>query len=88
MQVVIEIPDAFAESLSKRGGDLSRQALEALVVEAYKAGEISTGRLKEILGFGSIVEADGFLKERGVMLPYSVEDYQKDCATLDRLFGS
>jgi hypothetical protein len=38
MNVTLEIPDDVAERLTAAGDDLSRRALEALVLEEYKRG--------------------------------------------------
>jgi hypothetical protein len=82
MQVVIEIPDAFAELLARKTDDLPRKALEALVVEAHKAGDITTGQVRLILGLNSRYEADGFLKQHGALIDYTPDDLQHDLAAI------
>ncbi len=42
MNVVVTIPDKFAESFQKRG-ELSRQMLESFAVESYRRGRIKSG---------------------------------------------
>jgi uncharacterized protein YgbK (DUF1537 family) len=42
MQVTVDIPDDVAERLKAAGGDLSRRALEALALEAYKRRQLTS----------------------------------------------
>lgn len=49
MKVSLEIPESLAERLSGSGGSLSRAALEALAVEAYRLHRISGFELCELL---------------------------------------
>src|SRR5947209_2581654 len=87
MSVTFDIPKAIEEQLTAGWGhDLSRAAKEALAVEGYRAGLLSLGQVAELLDL-SIDAADGFLKSRGVPLPYSPEDLDSDLASLDRTLG-
>jgi hypothetical protein len=42
----LRIPDDFASRIAAQGGDLERRALEALVLEEFRAGRISKGELR------------------------------------------
>lgn len=64
---------------------LERRALEALGLDKYWSGRISTAQLREMLGFSTVTEIDGFLKDHGVMLDYTMEDLERDRETLSRL---
>ncbi len=45
MNLVLNIPDDFAARLSA-GGDIEREALEALALEAYRAGRLKGPELR------------------------------------------
>lgn len=86
MTITLEIPDGLASQLA---GDtpqqLSRQALEALVLEAYRENRLGGLEAAEVLGF-SRLEWNHFLKEKRVLEnAYSVEDLERDVATIQRL---
>lgn len=76
VELTIEIPDDIATRLAPNGTDLSRRALEVLALDAYKAGQLSDPELREMLGFETRYELDGFLKSHGVYDDYTVEDFE------------
>jgi predicted HTH domain antitoxin len=84
MNLILDIPDELAERLSA-GGAIERQALEALAVEAYRAGRLSKPELRRLLGFGTRATLDGFLKARGVLEPYDQADLERDREDLRRI---
>jgi len=84
MNVVLPIPDDLAEQLGP-ADDLARRALEALAIAEYGARRLTEAQLRRMLGFASRYELDGFLKERGVFLDYTLEDLRREQETLDRL---
>jgi hypothetical protein len=81
MQVTLDIPDDLATALAGAGQDLSRAALEAIGIEAYRQRRISGYQLRLLLGIPSRYELDGFLKEHKVY-DYTIEDFEKDLATI------
>ena len=81
MQLSLEIPDELAAALAAPGQDLSRAALEALGLEAYRERRISAYQLRMLLGIGSRWELDAFLKERQVE-SYTAEDFDHDWNTI------
>lgn len=85
MDLIVPIPDEIAPYMQTAGGDLQRRALEALVLAEYKSGRISDAQLRTMLGFATVNQSDGFLKKHGVMLDYTMEDLERDSATLSRL---
>jgi Uncharacterised protein family (UPF0175) len=88
MELTLHIPDDVAERLSAAGSDLSRRALEAFGLEEYKAGRLSDSQLRQLLGFATRQELDGFLKTHEVWLNYTMEDLERERAALKRLgFG-
>jgi hypothetical protein len=84
MNVVLHIPDDFAEQLSA-GGDVQRQALEALALESFRAGRLTRTELRRLLGFGSRPALDAFLVSHGVFGAYTEQDLARDREDLHRL---
>lgn len=86
MTITVEIPEALVEQLG--GGSpqqLSRQVLEAVVLEAYREDRLGGPQAAEMLGF-SRLEWNHFLKDRQVVEhAYSVEDLERDVSTIQRL---
>ena len=85
MNLVLRIPDDIAARLGAPGADLEREALEALVLEKFRAGQISTDDVRDALGFDALDQVDGFLKAHGVYEDFDVEDIQRQVETLARL---
>ena len=86
MTVTLEIPEALAAQLG--GGSpqqLSRQALEALVLEAYRKDRIGGPQAAEILSY-SRMRWEQFLEDHHVLEnAYTAEDLERDVTTLRRL---
>jgi len=85
MNLIVEIPDDVAKRLAAAGGDLSRRALEALALEEYKRGHLTTPELRRLLGFGTRDALDGFLKAHDVFEPYSLDDVERERRDLRHL---
>jgi Uncharacterised protein family (UPF0175) len=85
MDVMLHIPDEFAQRLKATGGDLSRRALEALALDEYKLGHLTTAELRRLLGFQTRAALDGFLKAHGVTLDYTLDDLERERQDLSRL---
>jgi len=83
MQVTIEIPDDLV-SLLAGSQSVSRAALEAIGLEAYRQRRISGYQLRTLLAIPSRFELDAFLKEHEVY-DYTIEDFEKDLATIREL---
>ena len=86
MTVTFQLEDDLEKQLHHDLGDLSQVARDALLVEAYRMGKLSIGRLARTLGIG-VLEADQWLAQRGVSLNYSFEDFKADERTLQELRG-
>ena len=76
MQITLELPDEIAQQLAE-GQDLSRAALEALVAEGCRRHRVSDDQAAELLGLNHY-ELDGFLKQHGVFLDYTIEDFDRE----------
>ena len=86
MDVLVRIPDVLAQRLmSQAGGDLERRALEALVLEEFRAGRLSKPELRRALGFEIGAEVDAFLKQHGIFDDYTADDVERERLALDRL---
>jgi hypothetical protein len=85
MRIALDIPDEFAALLLPEGRPSERAALEALVIDAYRGRRITAHQAGELLGIASRYQLDGFMKEHGVWLDYSIEEFERDRATSERL---
>ena len=87
MTVSFEISRTSEEALRQAwGGDLSQPAKEALIIESYRTGKISVGKVAEILGLKTSIQGQAWLASRGVDLNYDIKELEADRVTLRRLF--
>jgi hypothetical protein len=49
MQLTLDLPDELSAALAAHGPDVSRAAFEAIALEAYREGLISTAQLRRLL---------------------------------------
>lgn len=82
----MDLPDNAVGQLAEEGRDLSRVALEALGIDAYRTNRITEHQLCQLLAIPSRDEFDGFLKRHGVPLEYSIDDFDRESATSARLW--
>jgi hypothetical protein len=81
MQVTIDIPEDLLQH-----PDPAREALEAYAIAGYRSGALTPYQTRQLLGFETGYELDGFLKEHDVWEhAYGLDDLQQDRATLARL---
>ena len=86
MQVTLEIPDDVAVRLFENCEDPARYALEAMTIEGYRSGALSSSRTRRLLGFETRYELDGFLKSRNISEhAYSLEDLEHDREAMRQL---
>lgn len=85
MNLIVAIPDDLAPRLAPDGPDLSRQALEALAAEAYRAGRLTKPELRRILGFETRIALDGFFKAHAIEEAISTEELSRQLRDLDQL---
>ena len=78
----------LAERLRSGWEDLPRHTLEALAADAYRQGLLTAGQVRLLLGLGTRLELDAFLKQAGAFLHYTEEDLEQDARTLHRLLAS
>ncbi len=68
MRIWLDLPDDVVEQLAENGHDLSRTALEALAIDAYRMNRITGHQLCQLLEIPSRYELDGFLRHHSVPL--------------------
>ncbi len=85
VKVWLDLPEEVLDQLADKGQDLSRAALEALAIDAYRRNRITAHQLCRLLQIPSRNELDGFLKHHGVPLEYTVDDFEREGATSARL---
>ena len=84
MQVTLNIPDDIAKRLSTTGVDVSRRALEALAIEAYRQQTLSLLQISSLLDL-SLVETEDLLGRHQVSLsPIEESDLDREASLLDR----
>lgn len=87
MKVTIDIPDTMQQSLQEQVGlNLAQAAKEAMAIAWYQAEKLSIGQVAELLGT-SVYEAEGLMKAHHVDALFSLEDFEHDSDTLDRLLN-
>ena len=84
MQVNLELPEDVAHGLEQKWKNLPRGVLESVALEGYRSGALTQEQLRRLLGYGTRVEVDGFLKQHGVF-DYTLADLEHDRAVLREL---
>ena len=77
-QVTLDLPDVLSTFLTASGHNLEHAALQAIALEAYREGKLSTAQLRRVLGFQTRTQVHAFLKEHGVYLRYGLADLEHD----------
>jgi predicted HTH domain antitoxin len=86
VKISLDLPDELVQQLAENGQDLSTAALEALAIDAYRMNRITGHQLRNLLNIPSRYELDGFLKQHGVPLEYTIEDFEHEADTSARLW--
>ncbi len=87
MRVTLDIPDQFVHQLVPMGRDVSQSLLEQAVAGAYRERRLTMEQVRQLLGYGTRLQVDAFLQEHEIY-DYTVEDLDRDIATLELLFPS
>ncbi len=85
MEITIQVPEDIAARWQQYG-DVPRDVLEGVALEAYRKRVIGESRLQQWLGLETRFDVHEFLKAHGVPVNYSLEDLEHDRQTPDR-FG-
>src|SRR5438046_72667 len=75
-QVTLDLPDVLSTFLAASGHNLEHAALQAIALEAYREGKLSTAQLRRVLGYHTRTQVHAFLKEHGVYLRYGLADLE------------
>ncbi len=84
MQVTIEIPDQFLDSLIPAGADPARTLFEQSVAAAYRDRRIGPEEVRVLLSLPTSVHVLEFLQKYDVW-GYTIEDLDSDLAALESL---
>lgn len=76
--ITLQLPERLARQLTAPRQDLSRAALEWIALAAYRERKLSTEQARQLLGFATRDELDGFFKQHGVWLDYTLEDLDRE----------
>ncbi len=80
MRVAVDviIPD---EILDGSNGEAARRVLEEFALQGYRSGQLTHAQIGRLLKFQTPMQVDEFLKEHGIYLEYSEEDFAHDAET-------
>lgn len=84
MPIVFELPADIEKQLRQQYPQLDQDAKQAFAAEGYRTRKLSIGQVADILGT-SIYEAEGFLKQRGIILELSEDEIREDLDSLREL---
>jgi predicted HTH domain antitoxin len=87
MNVAIEIPDDIGHALATQAGGASRAVLEAVAVEGYRSGAITTAQVQQMLGLRSRWETESFLRRVEAYHDYTMEDLERDVTAIRDVSG-
>lgn len=76
--VTLQLPDELTSFLAAYEHNLERAALQAIALEAYREGKLSTSQLRQLLGYHTRTQVHAFLREHGVYLRYTLADLEHD----------
>lgn len=83
MGIFLNIPPETERLLRRAlGDDLDRAAIDALLIEGYRTGRLSSAEIGGILGLSDRNKVELWLAERDVPLNYSLADLEADRAAL------
>jgi Uncharacterised protein family (UPF0175) len=77
LEIIVRIPEDLARRLGTVS-EIERRALEALALEEFKFGRLTKPELCRLLGFGTRMKLDEFLKAHDVYEPYTLDDFERE----------
>ncbi|WP_413176222.1 UPF0175 family protein [Anabaena azotica] len=87
MQITIELPEDIGNQLQQNWQNLPQKILEAIALEAYRSGIMTTAQIQELLKFSSRWETEQFLKQYHAYLDYTEEDLEQDIQTINQVLS-
>lgn len=85
MNISIAVPDDLLEKLQNQWGNVSKRTLEALAIEAYRSGSLTSAEIQRMLNLSSRWHVDDLLKRARLYFDYTEEDLQHDLDTIREL---
>ncbi len=82
--VEISVPDTLIKALGAEPDELPRRTLEALIVQAFRKGQITHAQVGELLELNRF-ETDGFLKKAQAFRFRENDEFASDLANLRRI---
>lgn len=82
VHIAIDIPDDIGNLLAAQAGGVTRAVLEAVAIEAYRSGAITTLQVQQMLGLPSRWETETFLQGAEAFYDYTMDDLEKDIAAI------
>jgi Uncharacterised protein family (UPF0175) len=81
MQITLALPDDVAHCLEAEVKDLPRALLESFALEGYRSGSLTEEQVRRVLGYGTRMQVDAFLKAHALYWNYTLEDLDRDAET-------
>jgi hypothetical protein len=81
MQITLDLPDDVAQGLEGQVKDFPRMRLESFALEGYRSGSLKEKQVRRVLGYGTRMQVDAFLKAHGVYWDYTLDDLDRDAET-------
>ncbi|BAZ16853.1 hypothetical protein NIES4071_87310 [Calothrix sp. NIES-4071] len=85
MLITIEIPEEIGSQLQQSWENIPQKLTEALAVEGYRSGIMTSAQIQQLLKLSSRWETEQFLKNAQAYLDYTEEDLLEDVQTLRRV---
>jgi hypothetical protein len=82
--VEILVPDTLIKAIGAQPDELPRQTLEALIIQAFRKGQITHAQVGELLELNRF-ETDGFLKNAQAFRARESEEFASDLEHLRRI---
>lgn len=82
--IEISVPDVLIKALGDQPEELPRQTLEALIVQAYRKGQITHAQVAELMDLDRW-DADRFLKNAQAFRAQESEEFASDLEHLRRI---
>jgi len=76
-EITVRIPEDLARHLGTVR-EIERRALEALALEEFELGHLTKPELRRLLGFGTRMRLDEFLKAHDVYETYTLDDLERE----------
>lgn len=82
--VEISIPDTLLKAIGAEPAELPRQTLEALIVQAFRKGQLTHAQVGELLELNRF-ETDAFLKDAQAFRLCESDEFASDLENLRRI---